>query len=324
MPRTTREELNARLAANPHIKELGKTAIVGHDLDGSDKYITLRETTQSASTKVTIPPIPVSLFRSKTEARYADRLTAAHSHWLYEPIALCISRVGNRKTNYTPDFLVIEDEQLTFIEVKGAFVRKIGVLKFDMAVQQYGNLFQFEMWMWKNGEWACIRRSSYSQERGESLPKMQKSVRFNKSIKGLILLILLAGCSQKTIEDIGLKIGMFERVHDSTVTTNYPIDSSAYWKARVIPSYRVEGVGISEIPLYPDWKDSATYWRSRAETGESLFSKRQVDLDRMAELESELRAAAAELTILRGHKCKTISKEYARMIEMPCILPIIK
>lgn len=144
------------LSKKREIKPVGERTAESASLDGSEKIV---EPTPASQTNFGVLALP---FRSKTEKRFAERLIAAGSQWFFEPITLCVSRVGKRKLTYTPDFLIVEDDRLTFIEIKGGFIRDKSIRNFDMAVQQYGHIFDFEMWQQKNknSEWNCIRRSN--------------------------------------------------------------------------------------------------------------------------------------------------------------------
>lgn len=175
---TTKEEVE-RMLKNPHVKLLkgsltsrfdpyefsakgslsefeAKTGRVGNERHQTIKNTDQSETLQEWQGSEANPKAPP--FRSKTEARMAERLDDEGIEYLFEPFNLTISRVGNRITSYRPDFYV--PDTCTFIEVKGGFIREKSVLKFKMACQLYGELFNFDMWQWKNGVWKCILRSS--------------------------------------------------------------------------------------------------------------------------------------------------------------------
>jgi len=53
---------------------------------------------------------------------------------------------------YTPDFSVWREKQLTFYEVKGAFIRDDAIVKLKTAARLYPE-FDFYLCQWKNHRW---------------------------------------------------------------------------------------------------------------------------------------------------------------------------
>jgi hypothetical protein len=103
------------------------------------------------------PPAPDARprYRSKTEARYADYLTACQyagtiEAWWYEPLRLWLAP----KTTYTPDFLIQyrASTMLTCYEVKGAYIRDRAMDKPKIAARLYP-IFRFRVAVWEQGQW---------------------------------------------------------------------------------------------------------------------------------------------------------------------------
>lgn len=56
---------------------------------------------------------------------------------------------------YTPDFSCYNGSQITFIEVKGAFIEGDALVKFRSARAHWA-MFKFEMWQYAKREWNKI------------------------------------------------------------------------------------------------------------------------------------------------------------------------
>lgn len=93
---------------------------------------------------------------NKTESRYADYLNALLKEgkiiaWKWEPLTF---RLAHR-TTYTPDFLVIWNEYVQIVEIKG-FLREDANVKFKVAAENHP-WFKWDMVSWKGGEWVTIK-----------------------------------------------------------------------------------------------------------------------------------------------------------------------
>lgn len=95
---------------------------------------------------------------NKTEQRYADilearKLAGTLQAYFVQEVTL---KIGD-DCRYTPDFLVIEnDGALTFIEIKGGFVREDAIVKFRAAAKQFW-WARFEMMQLTKTGWQQIR-----------------------------------------------------------------------------------------------------------------------------------------------------------------------
>jgi hypothetical protein len=95
---------------------------------------------------------------NKTEQRYADilerrKMAGTLQDYYVQEITV---KIGD-DCRYTPDFCVIEmDGTLTFIEIKGGFVREDAIVKFRAAAKQFW-WAKFEMHQWTGGGWLQIR-----------------------------------------------------------------------------------------------------------------------------------------------------------------------
>jgi len=96
-------------------------------------------------------------YRSEVERRYAERcefrkLAGEIKDWKYEPLTFRLAD----DLKYIIDFLIVEsDGSFTFIETKGAFIRREGLNKFKVAREMFP-FFKFEMWQWDRGQWSLI------------------------------------------------------------------------------------------------------------------------------------------------------------------------
>ena len=91
-----------------------------------------------------------------TERAYAARLVLRHScgdilDWRYEPFRM---RLADWKCTYTPDFLVVCENQFEIVEVKG-FRRDDAMAKFRVAASIYP-WFVWRMVEFKKKEWNTI------------------------------------------------------------------------------------------------------------------------------------------------------------------------
>ncbi len=97
-------------------------------------------------------PQPQRGTMNKTERRYADWLATRGGCWRYEPVTLRLAP-GVR---YTPDFVVWDaNGRLSFVEIKGGFVRDDARVKFLLARKLFPE-FKFTAMQWKDGEWREI------------------------------------------------------------------------------------------------------------------------------------------------------------------------
>jgi hypothetical protein len=103
----------------------------------------------------TLPAVPPSPYRSKTESRYAALLQTRQAcgeiaAWWFEGLKLRLAH----NTFYTPDFLVqVKDiPTLELHEVKGGFWRDDARVKIKVAAQQYP-CFVFRAAQYVNGTW---------------------------------------------------------------------------------------------------------------------------------------------------------------------------
>jgi hypothetical protein len=102
--------------------------------------------------------IPLKDKLNKTERRYADILQARWDRgeiqeYLTQEITL---KIGE-DCRYTPDFCVIElGGTITFIEIKGGFVREDAIVKFRAAAKQFW-WARFEMIQYTKTGWQQIR-----------------------------------------------------------------------------------------------------------------------------------------------------------------------
>lgn len=89
---------------------------------------------------------------NKTESLYAARLTVEKHQgsivdYRFEPIKFKLAD----RTFYTPDFMVVKDDQIEFHEVKG-FWEEDARVKIKVAAEMYPE-FLFVAVMWKKKEW---------------------------------------------------------------------------------------------------------------------------------------------------------------------------
>jgi len=91
---------------------------------------------------------------NKTERRFEQRLLAEGLRPRFAALTLCIESPVKRR-RYTPDFFVAS--VATCYEVKGAYVYPDAELKFEQAVEQWGDVYTFVWAQWAHGEWT-IRR----------------------------------------------------------------------------------------------------------------------------------------------------------------------
>lgn len=106
-------------------------------------------------------PKPTKRGMNETEKKYAQMLELKKRggvihDWKFEPIKLRLAE----GLYYIPDFLVIyHDAQFIFEfhEVKGAFIRRSGLNKFQMAREAFP-WFTFRMMQYENWQWNEIRK----------------------------------------------------------------------------------------------------------------------------------------------------------------------
>jgi len=91
---------------------------------------------------------------NKTEARYEQRLRAEGHQPRFAALTLCIESPVKRR-RYTPDFFLPALGELH--EVKGAYVYPDAELKFEQAVQQWGDVYTFVWAQWQDGQWSVRR-----------------------------------------------------------------------------------------------------------------------------------------------------------------------
>jgi hypothetical protein len=90
---------------------------------------------------------------NKTEARFHQYLLALNKYRQidFEGVTLRLPD-GMR---YTPDFhCVTDDGKVELFEVKGAFIRPIGLIKFRAAKIHFGTTYKMELYKWANSEWS--------------------------------------------------------------------------------------------------------------------------------------------------------------------------
>jgi len=61
--------------------------------------------------------------------------------------------------NYKPDFLNRHEMvkgKAKLIEVKGAHIYERDIVRFKGCAAEWGWLFRFEMWQWKEGAWTQL------------------------------------------------------------------------------------------------------------------------------------------------------------------------
>ena len=97
------------------------------------------------------PIIPATKM-NKTEARFAEYLEQLKHlreivDWRFEPIRFRMAT----KTGYTPDFMAIYPQHITFYEVKG-FMRDDAAVKVKTTAEMYP-WFRWFVVYWKKGEW---------------------------------------------------------------------------------------------------------------------------------------------------------------------------
>ena len=108
----------------------------------------------------TVPPATRKKPRSmappklnKTEQRWQG----AHPSHIPFPLRL---RWG-KCMNYTPDFMDTNQPLMTFgkptlIEVKGGHIRDRDLVRFKGCAAEWGWLFRFELWQWKDRNWTQL------------------------------------------------------------------------------------------------------------------------------------------------------------------------
>ena len=89
---------------------------------------------------------------NKTETRYQQRLVALGHRPRFAALTLCIESPVKRR-RYTADFMVATSEGIELYEVKGAYVYPDAELKFEQAVEQWGDVYTFVWAQWAKGQW---------------------------------------------------------------------------------------------------------------------------------------------------------------------------
>jgi hypothetical protein len=106
--------------------------------------------TPSGQSSVVVEPAGPAM--NKTELRYEQRLRAFGLEPRFGALTICITS-GRRRRRYTPDFAVVVDGALELHEVKGGYIREDAQLKFDVAVEQWGDIYTFVLAQWSRGTW---------------------------------------------------------------------------------------------------------------------------------------------------------------------------
>lgn len=116
-----------------------------------------RQTTNSTGQAKKAPGQTASGVMNKTEARWLEEIgqflikSGEATRIDYELHKIKIAE----RCFYTPDFKIIWAEELnqndTFIEIKGGFIREKGLVKFKAASSLFTE-FVFELWQYKTGE----------------------------------------------------------------------------------------------------------------------------------------------------------------------------
>lgn len=86
---------------------------------------------------------------NKTETRYAEQLELLKKageiiDWQYEAVKFKLAP----NTYYTPDFMVVREDMITFCEIKG-FLREDANVKFKAVADKFW-MFKWEMIRYKN------------------------------------------------------------------------------------------------------------------------------------------------------------------------------
>lgn len=129
--------------SNPKIREQVLSTLAENSLP-RPKFLK-----ESSSSPASVP-IKGKVELNKTESRFLQRLKETYQNVMTQAIQL---KLGP-DLRYTPDFFTPTD--LTFWEVKGAFIREDARAKFLAAVQAYP-CFQFVMAQWKDGVWTITK-----------------------------------------------------------------------------------------------------------------------------------------------------------------------
>jgi len=88
---------------------------------------------------------------NKLEQEYADLFLAQKTCWFYEAVTLKLAD----DCRYTPDFMVIEDDDtVTFVETKGHW-RDDAKVKIRVAAEKFP-MFRFEAWSKTNKIWTRV------------------------------------------------------------------------------------------------------------------------------------------------------------------------
>lgn len=104
---------------------------------------------------VKIKPIQKKNILNRDEQRYADELSAQKTlgkiqEWYFGALKFVLAP----KTTYTPDFLVIGQDNIEIIEIKG-FLRDDAAVKFKTAARVH-SWARWRMLRWRRGEWETI------------------------------------------------------------------------------------------------------------------------------------------------------------------------
>jgi hypothetical protein len=132
----------------------------------------IHTTPEAPAPRLTAMPLAPTVYKSKTEARYADVLrwrVADHTiaGWLYEPMSL---RLG-ADLFYRPDFLIwrAETPLLELVEVKGSWIRDRAMHKPRMAATRFP-CFTFTLAVWDRQRWTETRIQAHEETPHALLP----------------------------------------------------------------------------------------------------------------------------------------------------------
>lgn len=87
---------------------------------------------------------------NKTEAKFAERLTNNSQvlYWQFEPLTFRLAK----RTNYTPDFMAVTQDEIWIIEVKGSYEREDARVKWKTAAEMYP-MFRWFVARWIRSVW---------------------------------------------------------------------------------------------------------------------------------------------------------------------------
>lgn len=90
---------------------------------------------------------------NKTEQRWQD----AHPSHIPFPMSLRWGKCMSYKPDFMlPDFDIDHAKAGKLIEVKGAHIFDRDIVRFKGCAAEWGWLFEFQMWQWKNGKWTRL------------------------------------------------------------------------------------------------------------------------------------------------------------------------